>query len=75
MVITIGNYKIDEYYMHAGDRNWPLDQFSMKPSRDILESLEKVQFDDDADTDDENNYVNDNKNQGGKPDPGLPAPS
>ena len=47
----------------------------MKPSRDILESLEKVQFDDDADTDDENNYVNDNKNQGGKPGPGLPAPS
>ena len=47
----------------------------MKPSRDILESLEKVQFDDDADTDDENNYVNDKKNQGGKPGPGLPAPS
>ena len=75
MVITIGNYKIDEYYMHAGDRNWPLDQFPMKPSRDILESLEKVQFDDDADTDDENNYVNDKRNQGGKPGPGLPAPS
>ena len=33
----------------------------MKPSRDILESLEKVQFDDDADTDDENNDDNDNK--------------
>ena len=75
MVITIGNYKIDEYYMHAGDRNWPLDQFSMKPSRDILESLEKVQFDDDADTDDKIIMSMTIKNQGGKPSPGLPAPS
>ena len=47
----------------------------MKPSRDILESLEKVQFDDDADTDDKIIMSMTIKNQGGKPSPGLPAPS
>ena len=38
----------------GGERDWPLEQFSMKPSKDIIEALEKVRFDfyaDDADND------------------------
>jgi len=34
-----------------GDRDWPLEQFSRKPSKDILEALNKVQFDNDEDND------------------------
>ena len=26
----------------GGERDWPLEQFSMKPSKDIIEALEKV---------------------------------
>ena len=33
----------------GGERDWPLQQFSMKPSKDIIEALEKVRFDFDAD--------------------------
>ena len=33
----------------GGERDWPLEQFSMKPSKDIIEALEKVKVYFDAD--------------------------
>ena len=65
----------------TGDRDWPLKQFPRKPSKDILEALEKVQFDADdddaaddadaeyeADHDDDADHIDDDDDAGGEPD-------